>query len=468
MQLNMSNTTPLMHVNERYDDVQFAERFAPQILLIERTNFPLWTSIGIPGGIFSMLIWSSRPMRRGGSAAAAVYQTCLGITDVTFLFVFWTWHLQMSWHMHLLDHPVICETFPVFYYGAQYLTSTLTFTFTLERFLAICHPFKSQHCLIRGNERGALKLMAILTAFCLSVGSVQSLIFHFTGKSCDVRPEVNNESDIRYILYRAWTILTEAVFFFGMPIMCLILNVFVIRVLRRSVSAKRNPLLRVSANGSTNLSDGDTDRNSGALSKGVRSSTLTLLCTSFYLTTVQLAMAITMVVVNFIPMGNPYLTDEEIERDPVWRGYIRFLTIRALLEAFTLTHYAAKFPIYMLTSQQFRQEFCRRFCPCKRYSRQDDYLTPSADIQVSKFTNLQSPPPDMFRPNRPLRGSRSSSVGARKGLKISTNGSPQNVDRSSLVPLHPRRRPSPGYLRTVIGPDGTRVPVAFNNGFYGS
>ncbi|THD28944.1 Rhodopsin orphan GPCR [Fasciola hepatica] len=462
----MSNSTAVMHVNERYDDVQFAERFAPQILLIERTNFPLWTSIGIPGGIFSMLIWSSRPMRRGGSAAAAVYQTCLGIVDVTFLFVFWTWHLQMSWHMHLLDHPVICEAFPVFYYGAQYLTSTLTFTFTLERFLAICYPFKSQNCLIRGNEQGALKLMAILTAFCLCFSSVQSLIFHFNGKNCDVRPEVNNESDVRYVLYRAWTILTEAVFFFGMPIMCLILNVFVIRVLQRSVSAKRNPLLSVPINGSTDLSNGDADRHPGAVTKGVRSSTLTLLCTSFYLTTVQLAMAITMVIVNFIPLGNPYLTDEEIEKDPTWRGYTRFLTIRALLEAFTLTHYAAKFPIYMATSQQFRHEFCRRFCPCTGYSRQDDYLTPSVDMPMPKLASLQGSRSDLFRANRPLWGSRSSSATTRKGLTHSAGRNLQITDRHSLMSVPSRRRPSPGYLRSVIGPDGTRVPVEFNGCFF--
>ncbi|VDP65339.1 unnamed protein product [Echinostoma caproni] len=457
MDMNTSIAPTL--VNERYDDVQFAQRFAPQVLLIERLNFPLWTIIGIPGGIFSMLIWSSRPMRRGGSAAAAIYQTCLGITDVTFLLVFWTWHLQISWHMHLLDHPVICEVFPVFHYCAQYLNSTLTFTFTLERFLAICYPFKSQHCLIRSNERGALKLMAILTAFCLSIGAVQSLIFRFNGSSCEVRPEVNDLADVRYTLYRIWTLLTEAVFFFGMPLTCLVLNVFVIRVLRRSVNAKRNPLLSVLVNGSANVSENEANDSSCAVTKGVRSSTLTLLCTSFYLTIVQLTMAITMVVVNFLPPGEQELTDEQLEQDPTWRAYIRFLTIRALIEAFALTHYAAKFPIYMATSKQFRQEFCRRFCRCARPSREDELLSASMNVPPSLLTRVYRSRSDIFHAKRSHSNSRSASVGTRKGL---ISGSPELSVKQSLVPMQPRRRPSPGYSRTVIGPDGTRVPVALH------
>ncbi|TNN06195.1 putative G- coupled receptor [Schistosoma japonicum] len=455
MEYRISNIS----VWERYNDSDLLlfKTFAPHLTIVERANFPLWAILGFPGSIFSIIVWSSRPMRRGGSAAAAVYQASLGVVDLCFFIIHLHWYLHVAWQLGVLDYPVVCETFPVINYLIQYLSPTLAFTFTLERYLAICHPFRSQRSIMRSTVKSAIKCIAIMFAFCLITASVQAFVYAYNNGVCTTRPSVEDPHSIGFSLYTNWTFITESLYFFCLPITCLVLNILVIGVLRQSIKSKRNALIVTTVNGNSNT---NSDRNltSQPLSKGARSSTLTLLCTSFYLIIAHLSVAIAVLIHKRLPTGNEYLTDEQIRNDPGWTTYFRFFTVRVLIECFAMTHYAAKFPIYLATSKQFRYEFCRIFQCCFKHqsylSRDND-----PDIDVSVHLPNGKRPTIMYSKKYSLNNLGKSNLSHRKLRNPALSITSTN---DTLLSTKIRRRPSPGLSRTVLGVNGQRVRVKSN------
>ncbi|CAH8824956.1 unnamed protein product [Trichobilharzia szidati] len=443
---------------ERYNhsDVLLFKTFAPHLTIIERANFPIWAILGFPGSLFSIIVWSSRPMRRGGSAAAAVYQASLGVVDLCFLITCVNWYLHTAWQLGVLDHPVICEVFPVVHYLIQYMSPVLAFTFTLERYLAICHPFRSRNSIMRSTGKSALKVVFIMFIFCLITASVQALVYTYDHGVCTTRPSVDDHESIEHSLYTKWNFLTETLFFFCFPITCLVLNILVIHVLRQSIKSKTNALIATTINGNSNTTF-DRNQHAEPISKGARSSTLTLLCTSFYLIAAHLSVATAQLILPLLPTGDLYLTDEQVRNDPQWKAYFRFATVRALIECFATTHYAAKFLIYLATSQQFRHEFCRLLrCHCGN----KDYLLRETDINNDLNIHLCSGK----RSNASHNNKYSFSALSRRSF--THRKSRDSTQSFSLVPnenvLPSRRRPSPGLSRTVISANGQRVKVKSN------
>ncbi|CAL8103369.1 unnamed protein product [Calicophoron daubneyi] len=452
------NESENISVWDRYNssDLLFFERFAPHVSIIERINYPLWAIPGIPGGILSIMVWSSRAMRRGGSAAAAIYQMFLGVVDVSFFLIQINWYLHVAWQLGILDHPVICQVFPVFNYLIQYLSPCLTFTFTLERYLAIAHPFRSQHYLIRAAEKGAFKVIGIVVSVCLCMASVQAFVFTYTGDQCTTQDYINDPDSIASSLYRNWTVFTEVFYFFCLPVTCLVLNILVIHVLHRSTSAKKNPLLLIR---NDHQSGTFSDQTEEPISKNVRSSTFTLLCTSFFVIFNHLSVAVALLLFNLLNTGDIYLTDEQIERDPTWVTYFRVFTARGVIDSFAVSHYAAKFPIYLATSKQFRQEVYKLFCGGRRtgsglFNTSDSRGTLTPSSHRNSLVNRK----------RPLGLSAHSLYSQKESPLLNTEllaikPSRTNHDHNSITPSSLRKRPSPGITRTVIAADGQRIPA---------
>ncbi|TGZ63963.1 hypothetical protein CRM22_006619 [Opisthorchis felineus] len=449
----MSEETPGLGLYDRYNgsDVLIHQRFAPQVTLIERTVYPIWAAFGIPGGLFSVYLWSGRPMRRGGSAAAATYQACLGVVDLSYLSVQIIWYLHAAWQQKVLDYPVVCEVFPTIFYLVQYLGPVINMTFTIERFLAICYPFRSQHCLIRSSGRGALKIIGILTTFCLCTASVQSMVFVYKDPTCNTRDELNMEGHIAKWLHQNWTFVTELFFFVFLPTLCLVLNICVVRVLHQKSSVKRKSFSVSYRNGTQSAnSESPYAFNSDSkqhISRNIRASTITLVCTSFYMIIANYSVAVALLIALLLPLGDPMLSDEEIDRDPVWNLYFRLFTIRISIDYFAMSQFVIKFPIYLVTSKQFRGEFLKLFQCLKktqpmmhgRLSSVRQTLTPSVS-GTSRFTlNGDQASPGM--------------------LPISFKKARHDRQMSQLGPISLRQRPSAGMTRLVIGASGERVPA---------
>ena len=76
--------------------------------------------------------------------------------------------LQTRWNVALLQHPGLCESFPMLFLTTQHLSPLLVFGFTVERYISVCHPFQ--------RERYCTTRRAIFTIMGTTVGL--TLVLH--------------------------------------------------------------------------------------------------------------------------------------------------------------------------------------------------------------------------------------------------------------------------------------------------
>lgn len=158
------------------------------------------------------------------------------------------------------------------------------------------------------------------------------------------------------------------------------------------------------------------------------------------------------------------MNDEQIAKDPVWRRHFRFFTVRSLIESFGISHYAAKFLIYLATSGAFREQCGYILCPCCRSSMDKNAVLDTSynprlgnGINGSSmiFNHIQpSIDSSMYR----LGVSKGSLAAPSKRWSVSSWGSRviSGERRPSYVS---RQRPQPGISRTVLNEIGERVQM---------
>lgn len=454
-------------------DLLMYSRFAPPINeMVEKISYPLWCSLGLPGSVLSIYIWSRRNMRKQGSVAAAVYQAALGGVDLAFFLVQMIWYLHTAWRLRTLDHSVVCEGFAIANYLIQYTSPMLTLVFTVERYIAICFPFRAGARNFGNSCRSALHVVLASVVFCGLLASVQGVFYTITNGNCGLRPDFEQEGEPEWLFYTGWIMFTELLMFGLVPIICLVFNILVIRALHKLShdarrEAKRDTLLprppsnavytRYSTTSSAFLPHLEASFNER---QSKQSSTLTLLCVSFYLIFAHLSVAVMVVLYIILPMGDICMTDEQIYKDPTWRRHFRFFTVRSLIESFGISHYAAKFYIYLATSAAFRDQCSRILCFCRRpslpieqSSNQEPVIGSLANGGSALFSAFA---PSVLSSNARLGTSTASIFLPSKRLSISSTGSKVFAMGERR---QPRERPSAGMSRTVLNDIGERVQL---------
>ena len=204
----------------------------------------------------------------------------------------------------------------------------LVLGFTTERYIAVCHPFvKEKYCTVTR----AKIVICCMAAFAVGLGSFQTYIWAWDdGLGCVFR--VNTE-----LFNTVWSWITEIVIFGLIPVSCLIINILVIREIKR-----------LSIQSAARGQEGPSSN---------AASTTTLLAVSFYFIFTLLPATIVYVIQTSIKQGNPALPFSEWNSDPVWNSYFRYLTARKIVEEICLSNYAAYFVIYYTTGVYFRREF---------------------------------------------------------------------------------------------------------------
>jgi len=66
----------------------------------------------------------------------------------------------MKWGVALLQWPGLCEAFPVVFLTTQHLSPLLVLAFTVERYVAVCHPFYGERI---SSTRRAVCTTVVLT-----------------------------------------------------------------------------------------------------------------------------------------------------------------------------------------------------------------------------------------------------------------------------------------------------------------
>ncbi|ELU08526.1 hypothetical protein CAPTEDRAFT_75004, partial [Capitella teleta] len=201
---------------------------APLALHVDRSITPIWYAVGIAGNLISARIWMTRRIRQNNSSA--VYLATLSITDMLLLVLHILQELRYAWGIKTLAFPFVCETYFVFYLSAQYLSPFLVLGFTVERYIAVCHPFKKEEfCTTSRATRVVVGLVLISISLCF----IQAYFWRYDSAvgDCIVRSTTHDDQDGS--LWSIWTWSTEMLVFMAIPLVILLFNIMVIREVRK-------------------------------------------------------------------------------------------------------------------------------------------------------------------------------------------------------------------------------------------
>ncbi|KAH3840190.1 FMRFamide receptor-like [Dreissena polymorpha] len=288
---------------------------------------PFIYTLGFPGNSISFLIWIRPKMRH----SSGVYLAALALADFIFLVLHFMFELNTVWGVPLLSYPVLCEGFTIIFLTFQYLAPLLVLSFTVERYISICHPFKREQFCTTHRAR----IVSISLALgCLATCGIQGYFWTYTGDEdgCTLRATVIAGDSAS--LWSIWSYVTETLMFLVVPLSVLVFNILVIR------EAKR-------------LSEYEETQLHGRSHK-TSATTIMLLVVSFYL-------IITTLPATIVYATGPIFTPGKACDDPARKSYGIYLLIRSIAEEIGISHFALNFYIYMVTGKQFREEFKRLF-----------------------------------------------------------------------------------------------------------
>ncbi|GFN90581.1 orphan G-protein coupled receptor 50 [Plakobranchus ocellatus] len=338
----MNNST------ESLNQTIYGGQLHPAQIVIDKYITILVLIIGVPGNILSLIIWMQKRMRH----SSGYYLAALALNDLCFLVLAEIFDIHVTWmSANLLSYQVVCQLFPIIYMTVQYLSPCLVLTFTTERFISICHPFKrDKYC----TKSRAQIVVVCLTVACCLLSAVNGYFFHLTtiegAPDCDVRASVRKGGNLSF--FQMYNIFADTAFFFVVPLGILVLNILVIREMRR-LSRYEPTQLQTSSGQRTG------------------STTVMLLAVSFYQ------------IITTLPVSVVYSLRFEFEASST---YYLVLTI---IKEYGITHYAFNFIIYVLTGKMFRQELKRLFLHpfgkvASHFSSEYDSLRTSVHSSVRK------------------------------------------------------------------------------------
>ncbi|GIY20932.1 FMRFamide receptor [Caerostris darwini] len=388
---------------EEVDDAEYHKNFLfYSRFWVQRILVPSIMTIGIVGNVITIVIMTRRRMR----SSTNNYLAALAIFDMMYLI--FTFILSLSHYPKIpnSEHFVYWRLKPFILMLTDTCSNTsvwLTVTFTVERYIAVCHPMKGK---VFCTESRAKKAIVAVFLFCFAFTIPTP--FEWTVKE---NMDVNNHTTLsldhtemgKNYLYKTIYYWLTVVFFIFVPFILLaIFNSFLIRSVHLS-KVQRASMTR-----------GETSDNS-------QENKITI-------------MLIAVVILFFVcqlPTACHLLYSTLHENFDDKQLYL--LTGLGNIFNFLMSLNAAgNFVLYCLLSQKYRRTFIQIFCPCLREKRGN---MNSMYYQSTVCSNVDTDSPG------------SSSSRRLSNARINKLGTP----RGSQCDVNQTRRDSPaGSSRTVF------------------
>ncbi len=216
---------------------EFCLYYFPSVHFFDKYFTIVLFAIGFPGNFISFLVWSSKRIYHGNSAA--VYLAALSLNDTIVLAIALFRDLTKTWDVPYHPTPGSCEVLETITLIVQYASPMFVLAFTVERWLAICQPFMvSRIC----SVHRAVKICVGIIIFTLVVCSPMAYLMGTDPLGC--QPRSNG------VFY--FTTTLEILYSLVAPLMVLTFNCLVINEMAKIRRAEMKKMLPAgNRNGST-------------------------------------------------------------------------------------------------------------------------------------------------------------------------------------------------------------------------
>ncbi|KAA0187838.1 Rhodopsin orphan GPCR [Fasciolopsis buskii] len=212
------NRTAIIHKYNNW--LEFAERFVPWALWADRYVTLIYYIIGFPGNLISTIVWTSRRVYKGNSAA--VYLAALSVNDIVILIFALHRDLGRIWGVFSRNTPGACEVLFTVFSAVQYASPLYVLGFTVERWLAVCRPFLIDRIC---NAKRAMFICGLICAGTILISLGNAVRFGTEPTHC--YKKIDGFAINFYLAF------LEALFSGIVPLMVLMFNCLVIRELAR-------------------------------------------------------------------------------------------------------------------------------------------------------------------------------------------------------------------------------------------
>ncbi|XP_054710973.1 FMRFamide receptor-like [Uloborus diversus] len=320
-------------VNPALEEFQERSRFWVQKVLV-----PIIMIIGVIGNTVTIFIMTQRRMR----SSTNWYLAALAIFDMSYLI--------FSFALSFQHYPRIhdAQFYPYWKLWPYMLTITdassnssvwLTVTFTIERYIAVCHPMKGK---VLCTESRAKKMIIFVSLFCFLIASPTA----FEWNIVEVVNPLTNSTQVRadysdlgnnpvYVSIYYWMI---SVLFIIIPIVLLaVFNAFLIKSVHSSKSRRKT-----------------MTRRKETRDQAMQESKITvmLIAVVILFLVCQLPTAVILLYKSF------HHVKPRSNEDLLLRGLGNIFNFLMAVNA------AGNFVLYCLLSQKYRRTFLLLFCPC--------------------------------------------------------------------------------------------------------
>ena len=162
---------------------------------------PLILIIGICGNILSLSVFLSKNMRK---MSASVYLASLSTADISTLlfYVFIEWlrrglvHISPESKIDILETNGLCHILLYLSYISRLMSAWLIVSFTIERYIGVCHPFRRRDPSPRGTFRIVISLLIVCSLLVLYKPILSGSHTIRNRTACSSRPEFRYPSFI--------------------------------------------------------------------------------------------------------------------------------------------------------------------------------------------------------------------------------------------------------------------------------